>query len=226
MNVFITGASSGIGAALAEEFARRGATLGLVARRRDALTSFAATLPVMAAPHRIYPLDVTDRPALIAAAGDFEGATGGADLVVANAGISIGVLTEYIEDLDAMREVFATNVLAMAGTFHPFIAPMRRRRRGTQQVVGAAGIGRRMWYGCITGTRDCGDQLRGRHRAAGHVRGGALGGQVDRCAAHTWHAEQRALDPAGARGAGHAVDAQRDRDGGGEGGEGAEDGAA
>jgi hypothetical protein len=138
MNVFITGASSGIGAALAVEFARRGATLGLVARRREALTSLSAALPVVASPHRIYPLDVTDRQALIAAARDFESATGGADLVVANAGISIGVLTEYVEDLEAMREVFATNVLALAGTFHPFIVPMRQRRRGT--LVGMASV--------------------------------------------------------------------------------------
>ena len=138
MNVFLTGASSGIGAALAAEFARRGATLGLVARRRDALESLAARLP---GAHRCYPVDVTDKDALVAAAADFERAGGAADLVVANAGISVGVLTEYYEDLDAFADVFRTNVLAMAYTFHPFIGPMRRRGRGTLVGIGSvAGV--------------------------------------------------------------------------------------
>ena len=138
MNVFLTGASSGIGAALAAEFARRGATLGLVARRREPLEALAASLPGR---HHCYALDVTDKDALVAAAAAFEQATGGADLVIANAGISVGVLTEYYEDLDAFGDVFATNVLAMAYTFHPFIAPMRARGRGTLVGIGSvAGI--------------------------------------------------------------------------------------
>lgn len=137
MNVFITGASSGIGAALAREFARRGAMLGLVARRQAALDELAAQLPGV---HRTYAVDVTDRDAIVAAGRDFD-AAGGADLVIANAGISVGVLTEHYEDLDAFREVFETNVLAMAYTFHPFVAPMRHRRRGTLAgIASVAGI--------------------------------------------------------------------------------------
>ncbi len=135
MNVFLTGASSGIGAALAAEFARRGATLGLVARRREALESLAVQLP---GKHHVHAADVTDKDALIAAAKAFEQAAGGADIVVANAGISVGVLTEHYEDLDAFGDVFETNVLAMAYTFHPFIAPMRARGRGT--LVGIASV--------------------------------------------------------------------------------------
>jgi short-subunit dehydrogenase len=138
MNVFLTGASSGIGAALAAEFARRGATLGLVARRREGLDALLATAPGR---HHRYAVDVTDRDALVAAAREFEDATGGADIVIANAGISIGVLTEYYEDLDAFGDVFRTNVLAMAYTFHPFIGQMRARGRGTLVGVGSvAGI--------------------------------------------------------------------------------------
>jgi len=135
MNVFITGASSGIGAALAREFAARGATLGLVARRRDTLAEIARALPGL---HHTYPVDVTDNDALIAAARTFERTVGGADIVLANAGISVGVLTEYYEDLAAFRQVLATNLLAMAATFHPFIAPMRARARGT--LVGIASV--------------------------------------------------------------------------------------
>jgi short-subunit dehydrogenase len=138
MNVFITGASSGIGAALAAEFSRRGATLGLVARRREALD---ATLAASPGRHHRYAVDVTDKDALIAAAQAFDDATGGADIVIANAGISIGVLTEYYEDLDAFGDVFRTNVLAMAYTFHPFIGRMRSRGRGTLVGIGSvAGI--------------------------------------------------------------------------------------
>jgi short-subunit dehydrogenase len=138
MNVFLTGASSGIGGAMDTKFARRGATLGLVARRREALDAIAATTPGR---HRRYAADVTDKDAVIAAARDFDDATGGADIVIANAGISIGVLTEYYEDLGAFGDVFRTNVLAMAYTFHPFIGRMRACGRGTLVGIGSvAGI--------------------------------------------------------------------------------------
>jgi len=135
MNVFLTGASSGIGAALAREYAARGATLGLVARRAAHLDELAGALP---GAHFVYAVDVTDKDALIAAARAFEQDSGGADVVIANAGISVGVLTEHYEDLEAFRQVFDTNVLAMAYTFHPFIAAMRRRGRGT--LVGVASV--------------------------------------------------------------------------------------
>jgi hypothetical protein len=135
MNVFITGASSGIGEELAREFASRGATLGLVARRREALESLAASLP---GTHHVYAVDVTDKDALIAAGRAFESAAGGVDIVIANAGISVGVKTEHYEDLAQFEKVLATNVLAMAYTFHPFIARMKSVRRGT--LVGIASV--------------------------------------------------------------------------------------
>ncbi len=135
MNVFITGASSGIGEELAKEFASRGATLGLVARRREALESLAAALP---GNHHVYAVDVTDKDALIAAGRAFEQAAGGVDIVIANAGISVGVKTEHYEDLAQFEKVLTTNVLAMAYTFHPFIARMKSVRRGT--LVGIASV--------------------------------------------------------------------------------------
>jgi short-subunit dehydrogenase len=135
VNVFITGASSGIGEALAREFASRGARLGLVARRVEALQALVATLP---GEHLIYEVDVTDTEAIVAAGRAFDAAVGGADIVVANAGISLGVKTEFYEDLAQFRRVFETNVLAMPATFHPFIAPMKTRRRGT--LVGIASV--------------------------------------------------------------------------------------
>jgi short-subunit dehydrogenase len=135
MNVFVTGASSGIGAALAHEYAARGARLGLVARRQALLDELLARLP---GSHLCYAVDVTDRDALIGAARAFEAATGGADVVIANAGISVGVLTEHYEDLETFSRVLETNVVSLANTFHPFIAPMRKRGGG--KLVGIASV--------------------------------------------------------------------------------------
>jgi len=138
VNVFITGASSGIGAALAREFAARGATLGLLARRGDALDALIAQLPGR---HRRFAVDVTDRACLIEAAREFDRSSGGADIVIANAGISVGTLTDYAEDLPVFERVLHTNFLATVDTFHPFVAPMRQRRRGTLAAIASvAGV--------------------------------------------------------------------------------------
>ncbi|WP_228111806.1 SDR family oxidoreductase [Zoogloea sp. 1C4] len=133
--VFITGASSGIGAALARHYAARGAVLGLVARRRDALTALVASLP---GEHAIYIVDVADGPALQAAAADFVARIGLPDVVIANAGVSVGTLTEEADDLPAFERVMRTNVLGMVATFQPFAAPMRAR--GSGRLVGIASV--------------------------------------------------------------------------------------
>lgn len=141
--VFITGASSGIGAALAREYAARGATLGLLARRRDHLVALAASLPNPER-HHIYAVDVLDRDALAAAAHDFI-ANGGADIVIASAGISHGTLTDRPADLAVFDAVFATNVNATVATFAPFIPAMRQqatpcRLVGIGSVAGIRGM--------------------------------------------------------------------------------------
>ncbi len=133
--VFITGASSGIGAALARHYAARGAVLGLVARRRDALAALVASLP---GEHAIYIVDVADGPALQAAAADFVARSGLPDVVIANAGVSVGTLTEEADDLPAFERVMRTNVLGMVATFQPFAAPMRAR--GSGRLVGIASV--------------------------------------------------------------------------------------
>lgn len=140
LNVFITGASSGIGAALAKQFAAAGATVGLVARRKEALDELIASLPNPER-HHGYACDVTDRDQLIAVARQFDETVGGTDIAIANAGISVGVKTQYYEDLDVMEKVYKTNVFAMASTFHAFIEPMMQRKRGTLVGIGSvAGI--------------------------------------------------------------------------------------
>jgi NADP-dependent 3-hydroxy acid dehydrogenase YdfG len=141
LRVFLTGASSGIGLALAEEYVRRGAVLGLVARRAESLAAFAARHPQ--ASISIYPADVRDAGALADAARRFMAEHGAADIVIANAGISRGALTGH-GDLDAFRAVMDTNYFGMVATFEPFIASMTAARRGTlvgiSSVAGVRGL--------------------------------------------------------------------------------------
>lgn len=138
--VFITGASSGIGAALAQAYAQQGAILGLVARRKDTLEQIRAGL---ANPerHHLYALDVTDHAALQLAAGKFIDTAGGIDVVIANAGISQGTLTEYAEDIPVFARIIATNVTATVATFHPFIAAMKAQAQPQPQQCRLVGIG-------------------------------------------------------------------------------------
>ncbi|MBV5331521.1 SDR family oxidoreductase [bacterium] len=143
LKVFITGASSGIGSALASHYARQGALLGLAARRGDSLQVLARSLSGLGATQvYCYPLDVADAAALRAAAEDFIARAGAPDIVIANAGVSSGTLTERSEDLAAIRRIFDTNVYGMAATFSPFIAAMRQSAHAGKagRLVGIASV--------------------------------------------------------------------------------------
>jgi short-subunit dehydrogenase len=135
MNVVITGASSGIGLALARLYLQRGATVAAFARRRDLLQGLAAEFPEKAF---CYALDVRDAPAIQDAAHDFMSRVGVPDIVIANAGVSRGTLTEYVEDEDVFQSVMDINVVGMVKTFQPFLAQMRAARHGT--LVGIASV--------------------------------------------------------------------------------------
>jgi short-subunit dehydrogenase len=135
MRVFITGASSGLGRALAALYAARGATLGLTARNAEALDALKASLPV---PCAVYALDVRDDAALRAAAADFIARHGIPGLVIANAGVSVGTDPANAGDLRVLREVIDTNVIGVANTFQPFIEPMRAS--GTGVLAGIASV--------------------------------------------------------------------------------------
>lgn len=137
--IFITGASSGIGAALAQRYAQQGAALGLVARRREVLAELVASLPNPER-HRIYPLDVTDHAALADAAADFIGALNGIDIVIANAGISHGTLTEHMGDLQVFERILATNVTATVASFAPFIATLKKQAQSGDRSCRLVGI--------------------------------------------------------------------------------------
>lgn len=149
MNIFITGASSGIGQALAHECAKRyagqkvnvgqGLNIGLVARRQTELHALADTLQKQHQTNcAIYSLDVRDSKALQTAAEDFIARYGAPDVVIANAGVSRGTLTEHQEDIAAFQAVFDINVMGLVHTLNPFISAMQAAKKG--QLVGVASV--------------------------------------------------------------------------------------
>ena len=135
-NVFITGASSGIGAALARHYAARAANIGLFARRAEALATLANEIPAQRC--ATYAGDVRDSAALDHAGRDFIARFGAPTVVIANAGVSLGALTAHAEDLPVFRTVLETNVIGMVNTFAPFVAVMQATRGGT--LVGIASV--------------------------------------------------------------------------------------
>ena len=127
MRVVITGASSGIGEALARHYAAQGATLGLISRR-----------PVEVSNGNSYPVDVTDEAALARVATDFIERFGVPDLVIANAGISSGTSGADGDDIAKLRKVLEVNVAGLAATLAAFAPAMQQAGRGT--LVGIASV--------------------------------------------------------------------------------------
>ena len=170
--VFITGASSGIGQALALRFSRAGYRLGLVARRTQELKAWADTQKLSAESYEIYSADVSDTNSIVAAGHACMVAQGVPDVVIANAGISIGMDTAMREDLDVMALTFATNNIGAAATFHPFVNAMTGRGSGTLVGIGSvAGIRGLPGHGAYCASKSaliayC-ESLRGELRPAG-----------------------------------------------------------
>jgi short-subunit dehydrogenase len=139
--VFITGASSGLGQALALHYLQQGVNLALVARRTEVIKSWLDAYKISAASYAIYSADVADPSSLAVAARDCLARQGIPDVVIANAGISIGVDSSRPEDIDVMARILSTNVVGVAATFGPFINAMVARGSGTLVGIGSvAGI--------------------------------------------------------------------------------------
>ncbi|MDP1532834.1 MAG: SDR family NAD(P)-dependent oxidoreductase, partial [Rubrivivax sp.] len=117
--VFITGASSGIGQALAAQYAQAGWRLALVARRSAEIQAWAAAQGLAADRWAVYGADVAEPDSIAAAADACLAAQGLPDVVIANAGISVGMDSAEREDLAVMRDTFATNNTGLAATFQP-----------------------------------------------------------------------------------------------------------
>ncbi|RAU21331.1 short-chain dehydrogenase [Paramagnetospirillum kuznetsovii] len=127
-SVLVTGASSGLGAALARAYAEPGATLHLSGRDRDRLDAVAAACRDGGAEVHAATLDVTHAPAVAAWVAESE-ARAPLDLVIANAGISAGTHGGG-ESAAQVRAIFAVNVDGVFNTVMPALGPMMERRRG------------------------------------------------------------------------------------------------
>ena len=139
--VLITGASSGIGQALALRFYRSGYRLALAARRTSEVKSWAESMNMSVTSYEIYSADVSDTASIVAAGQACMASQGVPDVVIANAGISIGMDSAIHADLDVMARTFATNNIGLAATFHPFISAMTERGSGALVGIGSvAGI--------------------------------------------------------------------------------------
>lgn len=139
--IFITGASSGIGQALAWRYYQAGYTLALVARRTEEIEAWARNQALDAARYRVYGADVSDVDSIVKAGQACLVELGVPDVVIANAGISVGMDTGVRSDLDVMVRTFSTNNVGLAATFHPFVRPMEQRGSGALVGIGSvAGI--------------------------------------------------------------------------------------
>ena len=136
--VFITGASSGIRQALAARYVHAGWRVALVARRVADMRQWAERQGWAPAQWAVYEADVRDEAAIAGAAQACLRTQGLPDVVVANAGISIGVDLGQAQDIAVLRELMDTNVIGLAATFQPFIEPMKARGQGC--LVGVASV--------------------------------------------------------------------------------------
>jgi short-subunit dehydrogenase len=173
--VFITGASSGIGQALALTYYQAGYKLALVARRTSEIESWVSWHKISPNRYQIYSANVRDIDSIVAAGKACIAAQGLPDVVIANAGISVGVDTSIRGDLDQLAQTFATNNIGLAATFHPFIEGMLQRKSGRLVGIGSvAGIRGMPGHGAYCGSKAavisyC-ESLRGELRGSGvHV---------------------------------------------------------
>ena len=135
---FITGASSGIGQALAVRFYEAGYRVALVARRSTELQNWVTEQGWSAQRAVVYGADVRDAAAITAVGRACIAAFGLPDVVIACAGLSMGMDTAELADLDVMRSIYETNNLGTAATFQPFVRAMCAR--GSGRLVGIASV--------------------------------------------------------------------------------------
>lgn len=139
--VFITGASSGIGQALALRFHQAGYRLALVARRTSEVKTWISAQGINTDSYQIYSADVAVTESIVAAGRECLVRQGVPNVVIANAGISVGMDTAVLGDIEVMARTFATNNIGMAATFQPFVDAMVQRGSGTLVGIGSvAGI--------------------------------------------------------------------------------------
>lgn len=151
--VFITGASSGIGEHLAYEYARRGAVLGLTARRKDRLEAIAEKCRDFAKQVFVYEADVTQKDDVKNCADFFIKDAGGIDVVIANAGIG-GDDQIQTGDAETVNKILNINVLGVTNTIIPFVPKMREQKSGKLVIMSSlAGFKGLAYHGAYSASK-------------------------------------------------------------------------
>jgi NAD(P)-dependent dehydrogenase (short-subunit alcohol dehydrogenase family) len=139
--VFLTGASSGIGEGLALALAKRGAALGLVARRADLLDDLVSRCTAAGSQSRAFACDVTDSSTLAAAAEAFASEFGHIDVLIANAGVSgVDIETRRYQP-EGVERVIDINLMGAVNAVHAVLPAMLARGSGHLVAISSlAGI--------------------------------------------------------------------------------------
>ena len=135
--VLITGAASGLGQALAWRFYQAGYSLALMVRRADETKAWVREHQIVRDRCRIYEADVSIPDSIVDAGHECLRRQGVPDVVVACAGISVGVDTAERSDIEVMSRTFAINNIGTAASFNPFVRPMVNRRYGILVGIGS-----------------------------------------------------------------------------------------
>lgn len=139
--IFLTGASSGIGEALALAMTSKGATVGLVARREDLLNEVKAKCEKTGGFARVFACDVTDAKELKRAADEFRNEFSHIDLMIANAGISGNNQPTRDYEPPAVKKVIDINLLGAVNAVYAVLPAMIERRSGHLVAISSlAGI--------------------------------------------------------------------------------------
>ncbi|MGI8813688.1 MAG: SDR family NAD(P)-dependent oxidoreductase, partial [Pyrinomonadaceae bacterium] len=139
--IFLTGASSGIGEALAVAMAEKGAVVGLLARRRERLDNIAAVCVAAGGKARVFSADVTDSNAVSAAAEALRAEFGRIDIMIANAGINGNDADTRAYVPNAVENVIQTNLMGAVNAVHAVLPQMLERGEGQLVAISSlAGI--------------------------------------------------------------------------------------
>jgi NADP-dependent 3-hydroxy acid dehydrogenase YdfG len=130
--IFITGASSGLGEALALHYGKHNVKLGLVGRNLLRLEDLKERLNI---PCKIYVADVRNTELMCDVCTDFMSSFGVPDIVIANAGISHGTSTDFEEDTAVFKVIMETNLNGVLNTFQPFVSMMKEQGKGTLAAI-------------------------------------------------------------------------------------------
>ena len=136
--IFLTGASSGIGEGLAVALAKKGATVGLVARRKELLAALGAKCEAAGGKARVFACDVVDSPGVNDAAGAFRDEFGHIDIMIANAGVGGNDDATRAYEPAAVKKLIDINLLGAVNAIHAVVPQMIERRSG--QIVAVSSL--------------------------------------------------------------------------------------